>query len=201
MISTSPPLLLIGCGILKKEIRFLVEKNGWALETFFLDSLLHVNLDHLFQAVTSTLDRHTGRETIVFYGDCHPHMDSLLKSAKTFRTPGQNCLEMLLGPELFIRELGQGAFFLLEDWASCWEQMLEETFGPNKDVMREIVQGDRKYLLAVSTPCTRDFKHEAEAAGKLVGLPLRWMDVSLDHLESVLHTAIIHKLGDVLCQK
>lgn len=200
-MSRRPSLLLIGCGILKKEIRFLVEKNGWPLETLFLDSSLHVNLDHLLQTLTSTLDCHTGREIIVFYGDCHPLMDSLLKSARTFRTMGQNCVEMLLGHELFIRELEQGAYFLLEDWVSCWEQMLRETFGPNNDVMREIVQGDRKYLLALTTPCTRDFSNEAEAAGELVGLPLRWLNVSLDHLESVLHAAIIHKLGDVTCQK
>jgi len=193
------PLLLLGCGILQREIRFLIEKNGWPLETHFLDSALHIDFDKLSQALTATLKQHQERETIVFYGACHPLMEKMLTSANTFRTVGQNCVEMLLGPERFTNELEQGAFFLLEEWARRWERIVTATFGTNREVIREIYQADRGYLLCLSTPCSGDFRGEAEEAGRLVGLPLRWLDVSLDHLESVLITAIAQKQGENQC--
>ncbi|MDA8429753.1 MAG: DUF1638 domain-containing protein [Geobacteraceae bacterium] len=188
------PLLLLGCGILHKELRFLIQRNSWPVETFFLDSALHIDFDKLSLALTSGLQQHAGRDVIVFYGACHPLMEKILASAGTFRTMGQNCVEMLLGAELFTRELEQGAFFLLEDWARRWERIVTATFGTNRGVIREIYQGDRGYLLCISTPCSADFRAEAEQAGRLVGLPLRWLDVSLDHLESVLQEAINRKM-------
>lgn len=190
MTLPSVPPVLLGCGILQKEIRFLIKKNGWPLETHFLDSGLHIDFGRLSLALTTALDHHAERENIVFYGACHPQMDKMLASADTFRTAGQNCVEMLLGPERFSNELAQGAFFLLEEWAHCWEKIVTETFGANREVIKEIYRGDRSYLLGVTTPCSGDFRAEAEEAGRLVGLPLRWLDVSLDHLAEVLFAAI-----------
>jgi hypothetical protein len=103
---------------------------------------------------------------------------------------------MLLGKELFMAELAQGAFFLLEEWAQRWERLMIDTFGPNLEVMREMVRGDRSNLLCITTSCSGNFKEKAEKAGQFVELPLRWLDVSLDHLESVLQSAIDRKLQE-----
>ncbi len=196
-IPAQKPLLLLGCGILQKEIRFLVDKNGWRLEVHFLDSALHIDFDKLLLALTSALNQHEEREVIVFYGACHPLMETILDTSKTFRTVGQNCVEMLLGPERFTYELEQGAFFLLEEWARRWERIVTATFGTNREIIREIFQGDRSSLLCVKTPCSGDFSAEAEEAGRLVGLPLRWMEVSLEHLEKVLQEAIDRKQSEL----
>ncbi len=201
MTVPSTPLLLLGCGILQKEIRFLIKKKGWLLETCFLDSALHIDYEKLSLSLTTALNQHQTREKIVFYGTCHPLMDTILGNANTFRTKGQNCVEMLLGPELFRAELEQGAFFLLEEWARDWEQIVTATFGTNREVIREIFQGDRNRLLCITTSCSDDFKVEAEAAARLVGLPLRWMQVSLDHLESVLSAVLACKRSEGQCQK
>jgi hypothetical protein len=188
---TKNRLLLLGCGILKKEVDFLIQKNGWPLETLFLDSALHVDFNRLSKSLTSALARHRGENVIVFYGTCHPLMEQMLAESKTFRTRGQNCVEMLLGHDLFTQELANGAYFLLEDWARRWEHILTKTFNTkNQDLICDIFQGDRKYLLGLRTPCSDDFTDEAEAAGRMVGLPLRWRDVPLGHLESVLLEAI-----------
>jgi hypothetical protein len=200
-IPPTPGPLLLGCGILRNEIRFLIEKNGWHLETCFLDSSLHINFDKLSLALTTALSRHAGREIIVFYGACHPLMESILHFAETYRTVGQNCVEMLLGAELFTKELEQGAFFLLEEWAHHWVQIVTATFGTNREVIREMYRGDRGYLLCVSTPCSGDFTAAAEEAGRLVGLPLRRMEVSLDHLETVLQEAIARNMRAATCLK
>ncbi len=183
-------LLLAGCGILRKEIRFLIKKNGWPLDVSFLDSALHVDFEALSKGLISVLGRHAGRRVIVFYGACHPLMERILDEAKVCRTPGQNCVEMLLGHELFTRELSQGAFFLLKDWARRFDVILKRTLGNNEAVWKAVYQEDRKYLACIRTPCSGDFSIEAEAAGEKVGLPLKWMDASLDHLESVLHAMV-----------
>lgn len=194
-------LLLLGCGILQEEIRFLNEKNCWNLETCFLDSTLHIDFDKLSLALTSALRQHEEHAVIVFYGACHPLMEQILATANTFRTPGQNCVEMLLGPDLFRKELEQGAFFLLEEWARHWGRIISATFGTKREVIQEIFRGDRRYLLCISTPCSRDFKTEAEAAGQLVGLPLRWHNVTLDHIEALLEATITRKIRETTCPK
>lgn len=187
--------LLLGCGILHKEIRLLIEKNNWPLDTFFVDSILHVDFGALAASLQSALARNAGRRNIVFYGACHPLMERMLHQAGTFRTEGQNCVEMLLGAERFGEELAGGAYFLLEDWALRWEQMINRTFGPNPMIVRDIFCACHSGLLCLRTPCSGDFKAAAENASRQAGLPLRWLDVTLDNLESVLHRALDRRLG------
>jgi hypothetical protein len=194
---TDDPLLLLGCGILHKEVTFLIAKNNWPVDTLFLDSALHVDFERLAKSLTATLANHRARKSIVFYGTCHPLMDQILEEAGSFRTRGQNCCEMLLGPAAFHEELARGAYFLLEDWAKRWEHIMTKTFNTrNLTVIRDIFQGDRTCLIGLRTPCSADFTAAAEAAAEMVGLPLRWQDVPLDHLEAVLREAISRKQGE-----
>lgn len=182
-------LLLGGCGILRREVEYLVAKRGWPVDTLFLDSALHCDLDKLGRGVTGTLRRAASREVVVFYGACHPLMDDMLAQAGTIRTEGQNCVEMLLGHDRFTEELSRGAYFLLEEWARRWHEIVEKTFGPNLAVAREIFRTHCQYILAIRTPCSTDFTREAETAASYVGVSLRWMDVTTDHLEHVLDAA------------
>jgi hypothetical protein len=188
-----PHPVLLGCGILQAEVMWLIEKNGWQIGTDFLDSSLHVNFEKLAHALQTGILRNKGRDVIVFYGCCHPRMEKILETAHTFRTQGQNCVEMLLGPARFMAELTEGAFFLLEDWALRWDEAIGKTFGNNPDVTREIFQLSNKSLLCLRTPCSGDFEAAAIAIGEKVGLPVRWMDVDLLHLEAVLREAVLHQ--------
>lgn len=191
-ISPRPPILL-GCGILAREIDYIINKNGWNLDTDFLPSSLHMDLKALAQELTAGLKRHDGRSTVVFYGCCHPLMDRMLDEAGTVRTEGRNCIEMLLGSEVYERELAAGAFFLLDDWAWNWDAIMTQTFGPNRAILAEIMQLDRKFLLSIRTPCSKDFSEVAENASRQTGLPLRWIDADLEPLEAVLRKALACK--------
>jgi hypothetical protein len=191
-----PPLTMIGCGILRKEVDRLIEKNQWNVHTHFLDSALHNYLNRLSAELNQALEEQEklGEKTLVFYGSCHPLMENYLEEHHTCRTEGQNCIVMLLGYELFMQELEKGAYFLLEDWALTWEPMITACFGMNTMVIREIFHSSHKYILALKTPCNNDFSEAAEAAANFVDLPLQWMDVNLDHLESILADAIQRRL-------
>ncbi len=188
--------LLVACGILRREIASLVEKNLWPVEALFLDSALHVEPAALHRRLGAALARAPGPEAVVVYGCCHPGIDALVEGAGATRTPGQNCIELLLGPERFAAELEAGAFFLLEEWARRWEHILGRAFGTNWEVVREIFQGAHGYLLALRTPFSGDFRAEAEAAGRRVGLPVRWAEAGLEHLEAVLGEALATRTGD-----
>ena len=189
------PLVMVGCGILHKEVDALIRKNGWQVETHFLDSALHNYLDKLSNRLDGALEaeERAGREAVVFYGSCHPLMERILERHRTLRTRGQNCIVMLIGYERFMADLARGAYFLLEDWALTWEPMITECFGNNLAVVREIFHSSHKLMIAIRTPCSGDFTTAAEAAARFVDLPLEWMDVDLGHLESVLAEAIARK--------
>jgi Protein of unknown function (DUF1638) len=190
------PMVMVGCGILQKEVEALIRKNGWNVETHFIESALHNYFGRLWAELDTALtaEERKGKETIVFYGACHPLMDRMLEEHRTLRTCGQNCIVMLLGYERFMAELSRGAYFLLEDWALKWEPMLTELFGSNRTVLREIFHSSHKMIIAIRTPCSGDFTTAAEAAARHVDLPLEWMDVDLTHLESVLADAIERKI-------
>lgn len=122
----------------------------------------------------------------------------MLEEAKRFRTEGQDCVDMLLGHELFVAELAKGAFFLLKEWARRWEDVITRFFGiRNPRIIREMFHGDRDYLLCIRcirTPCSADFTAEAEEAGKMVDLPLRWVDTSLERFKSLMQAVVMKKM-------
>ncbi|MCK9396684.1 MAG: DUF1638 domain-containing protein [Methylobacter sp.] len=198
-MSTST-LSLVGCGILQKEVGYLIAKNNWPLTTDFLPASLHIDFKRLACALQAGLARHADEQTIVFYGACHPGMDKMLSEAHALRTAGQNCIEMLLGEEEFNRELTQGAFFLLDDWVRNWDAVVAKTFGSNISVIRDIFHDRHRYLLCLRTPQSDDFSQDAAHISDMLDLPVQWRDVSLDHLESVLHAAIRHKLESLHAQ-
>lgn len=191
-----PGKLLLGCGILRKEIAFLVAKNGWPVETRFLDSSLHVHLGQLSGALTGALSRCCGRDVAVFYGACHPYMDRILDAANSRRTAGQNCIEILLGRERFQSDLASGAFFLLEDWVLRWDAIMRKTFGDNPEIVRDIFRSSHNRLLALRTPCSGDFRAEAEAVGRKLSLPVEWEDAPLEPLERALSEVLFGPEAD-----
>jgi len=176
--------ILVGCGILQKEISLLIEKNGWPLWSAFLPSGLHVDFGKLQNSLDKCLDHYAGQVGFVFYGACHPRMDQILESAGVMRTPGQNCVDIYLGHEMFCQQLEQGAFFLFEDWAIHWKEIVGSIMPGDPEIMRSIFCSAHKYLLAIRTPCSGDFSAEAEAVSEMTSLELRWIDVGLDHLEA-----------------
>lgn len=180
----SLPEKMIGCGILKKEIDFLIKKNGWQIGAAYLPSGLHVDFNRLQKSLEKCLALHGGRTSFAFYGACHPRMDQILDSASVIRTPGQNCVDIYLGHETFCRELEQGAFFLFEDWALHWKEIIGEVMPGDPEIMRSIFRTAHKYLLAIRTPCSGDFRAEASAVSDMTSLELRWIDVGLENLEA-----------------
>jgi len=191
-LSTPPERLkVIGCGILQKEVEFLIRKNDWPLDTCFLDSTFHNNLYLLSESLEKAIVENKKQDLFILYGACHPLMDRILERHRIFRTEGQNCIEMLLGAGLFRSEVEGGAFFLLEDWATHWSKVMKTAYGnANSEIIREIFISDRKYFLGVRTPCSDNFESLALGISTDFDVPLCWIDIDLGHFESVLEKAV-----------
>jgi hypothetical protein len=183
-------LTLIACGILHKEINCLIRKNSWPVRPIYLPSGLHVDFGKLQRTLEKSLERYGDQPRIVFYGACHPLMDQILNAANTIRTPGQNCVDIYLGSALFDRELADGAFFLFEDWALHWDDIVGGKQGLTPAVMRDIFRSAHTRLLAIRTPCSGDFAARAEEISRRTLLELHWIDIGLEHLERTLGTVI-----------
>lgn len=183
--------VLLGCGILRREVRCVCERRGWALETHWLDAGLHGRTSQLGRALSLALAAQAGREVVVLYGCCHPRMDDIVARPGVRRVIEQNCLALLLGAEEFARHAEAGAYFLLEEWTDDWAGRLARSFGTSDlALVREIFRADRSHLVALRTPCSNDYEDRARAAARTVGLPLHWRDCGLGHLERALEATL-----------
>lgn len=181
--------LLISCGILNKEVEFLMAARGWDWEVLFLKSSLHFDFEELEQGLNRALSSRGGERAVVLYGVCHPLIDRIVAGHRAVRVPCQNCVELLLGTERFTADLAQGAYFLLEEWARDWDAIMERTFG-SLAMAREIFRSDRRLLVAVRTPCSGDFSAVAENIALSLGVPLKWVDADLGPLEAGIRAAM-----------
>jgi hypothetical protein len=183
-------IALVGCGILRAEIDALVERNDWPVDTKLLGAALHDDPLALARALEAVLARTAGPCVLVGYGACSPGFDALVARRGAIRLGGENCLAQLLGEARYHDALADGAYFLLERWARDWPRAMPRTFGKKLSVLREILHVDRRYLLAIETPCSGDFREAAERAARDADLPLRWTQVGLEPLERAIGDAL-----------
>jgi hypothetical protein len=179
-------VLVIGCGILQRELALAATTYGLKFDTRLLSPSLHLDPSKLERQVKAQLVNTAQQDARVFFGSCHPNLDQWLAAAGRRRTRGTNCIEMLLGPTRYEHELSTGAYFLIEPWARGFTAALKRSFGDRPRVAREIFQGAHSRMLAIRTPCSGDFNDAAEAAAREVGLPLEWTTVDLSELAEVM---------------
>lgn len=183
---------LISCGILKKEINYLISKNQWNVNPTFLHSGLHTNFDKLWNTLSKSIDKHQSQETLVCYGSCHPLMHKLMEKTNSKRTLVQNCVDLILGKAKFNEELEKGAFFLFEDWALNWDKIAPPIIGKNPLHIKELYSSEHNYLLCIETPCSNDFSIYANEISEITGLPVKWLKTDLKQLENNLKELILN---------
>lgn len=194
----SPDLTIVGCGIVQKELDYIIHENGWNIKTQFACSSLHVDFDMLWNSLDKMLtNAHKHSEKIlVLYGTCHPLIDNLINKYNSKRIPVQNCIELLLGKDIFTQELSDGAFFLLEDWAKRWKYVTSKVFGENLKGEDIIFKESHTKLLALKTPTSNNFEKEAEEVGQITGLPLEWRDINLDIMAKTVQNSITELINE-----
>lgn len=178
---------LVCCGILGREVERLRSERRWPAEVVALPSSLHDDPARLSRALSCALTG-AARGGLALHGACFPGIDGTVRRAGGRRLPVENCFALLLGAARYRREQEAGAYFLLEDWARRFPAAIRPLGRP--EVVREIFQEAHRYLLALATPCSGDYRAEAEEVARLTGLPLRWERVGLEALAGQVEPAL-----------
>lgn len=186
-MSAAPRVRLVCCGILGREVERLRAERGWPAEVLALPTSLHADPERLSRCLSGALSGACG-SGLALYGACFPGIDRLVHLAGGRRLPVENCFALLLGAERYRREQEAGAYFLLEDWARHFPDAIRPL--GSLAAVREIFQGAHRYLLALTTPCTGDYRAAAREVARLTGLPLRWERVSLEPLAAQVEWAL-----------
>ena len=114
-------IALIICGALGKEVKDLVDQQGWDVDIYGVPATHHFRPKLIVEAVESKLAAIASRyeRVIVVYGDCGTAgaLDPVLARHGAVRLEGPHCYEMFAGAREFERlaEAQPGTFFLT-DW-------------------------------------------------------------------------------------
>ena len=177
-------VLIISCGIFKKEIEFLKKENRLSYPTIFLDSAVHIYPEKLQTVLTNAIEKalKSFQYIILMYGDCHPYINDLYDPKRVVRLSGINCCENILGRELYRKLRKEGAFFVFEEWAYRWKEIFVDEIGLNEKIAPIFMKSMHKSILYIDTGVSEvpiDILKEMSA---FFDLPFDIMKVELDFL-------------------
>jgi hypothetical protein len=109
----------IACGALARELRALIDANGWAADILGLPALLHNRPERIPGAVRDRIRQARQRydRIIVVYGDCGTGglLDAALAEEGVSRVAGPHCYEMYGHVDFeALSSAENGAFFLTD---------------------------------------------------------------------------------------
>ncbi|MBU1220029.1 DUF1638 domain-containing protein [Myxococcota bacterium] len=118
---------IICCGILETEVRRILSEDYPGLDAVFCNSILHMKPESLQGVLNEKIK--PGYHNILLYGDCAPHISDLEKQPDFHRPPVVNCIEMLLGPDLYRSLRRDRAFFMMHEWSHRWREIFIDEMG------------------------------------------------------------------------
>jgi hypothetical protein len=131
-----PPVLLIACGALAREVTDLIRANGWRhLEVTCLPAHFHNTPQHIAPGVAAKIREARGRyaDILVLYGDCGTggELDRVLEAEGVERIAGPHCYEFYMGAIDFaaLAEAEPGCFFLTDYLARHFDRLIVEGLG------------------------------------------------------------------------
>lgn len=194
-----PTPLLLACGILREEIRALIDRGRIVAQAHFLNARLHRDPLALKKALQGTLGywrRRFGHRIVVVYGDAclgfNGEMQQLVDDFGLVKVRAVNCIDCQLGGSGRLLEIDPDhkCFFLNKAFLQFGRQRL---FDREPAVIREQFK-----MLAAIVPIDplgdlEAHRDEIQRISELTGLPVRdRLDVGLEGVEAVLIEALNH---------
>lgn len=146
-------ITIVSCSILKEEL-LILHRNEWPeTEIRFLDSMLHMHPQQLAWQLNSVLTEELaqGRDVLLIYGDCCPHMATISMQPNVVRVSGSNCCELLLGRGEYRRLMREGVFFMMPEWMRRWQEVFSVELGLNSENARSFMKEMHKRLVYLDT--------------------------------------------------
>jgi hypothetical protein len=142
---------LIACSIFRDEIEALQREGALPYEVKYIPSILHLNPAKLDLLLRKELIKRKGEPIALVYGDCCPDMLAFSQLDNIERPEVRNCCELILGREVYIQHLRQGAFFLMPEWVRKWRDIFFSYMKLNKNVAVDMMQHLHRYFLYLDT--------------------------------------------------
>ncbi len=126
-----PPVLVIACGAIARELVRTTRANRWAHMDFqCLPPQLHNRPELITAAVERVIEENRARYEIIFvaYGDCGTGgaLDRMLAKQGIERLPGAHCYEFFIGSEAFeqLTDEEPGSFYLTDFLVTHFQRLV-----------------------------------------------------------------------------
>lgn len=174
---------ILSCSIFKNEIEYMIKNGDIDLQVDFINSMLHIYPEKLQIVVENYVEKNIDEKIIIAYGDCYPYMLDLEKNRNIVRTQGINCCEIIMGRELYRKLRGEGAFFLMPEWAERWQEVIESHLGLNPENAKYLMKEFHTKLIYLDTGLKEIPYEKLKSMSEYVGLPYEVLTISLLHLK------------------
>jgi len=176
------PTLLIACGALAREVKHLVDANGWnGFELTCLPADLHNRPDRIPDALRGKIReaRDTGRygNILALYGDCGTGglLDTMLAEEGVERIPGAHCYEFFAGSDAFASLVEEeiGSFYLTDYLVRFFDRLIIKGLGIDRHPeLLEAYFGNYKRIVYLAQTEDPELETMAQAAADRLGLAL-----------------------------
>jgi hypothetical protein len=170
--------LLIACGALAREVRALIERNGWShLQLTCLPAQLHNRPERIPAAVRAKIRANRSRfeRILVVYGDCGTggELDRVLAEEGVLRIEGPHCYAFYRGLDAFLAEADAepGCFYLTDFLARHFERLVIEGLGLDRHPeLLPLYFGNYTKLVYLAQTADTEREQAAKAAALRLGL-------------------------------
>jgi hypothetical protein len=201
---------VVCCGILKKEVQKLVDKNSLDVKVHFLDAGLHVDYAKLEKVLTSAIEvcsKHGAKGIVVVYGDlCHPKIKEIVgKYGKSVKVDALNCIDCLLGGHRKLLQIDPNSdhFYLSPGWMPSNVEKNEnfrQVFDWSQKEIKLLFRDLNGIILIDSLGNLDEFESDIEKFRSNTGLQVtNTEEVGIRGLEAVLFEAL-KKLENQSCE-
>jgi len=185
------PVLLLGCGIFRREFTLLPESLRSGFHPVFLDSMLHMEPARLDLILKTALGRTDEERVVLAYGDCSPHLPDFDNQARTVRVAGCNCCEMWLGRKRYGELRKEAVFFLMPEWTLRWEHIIKDELGlKTRELARDFMAQTMRSAVYIDTGVIPVPTAVLEAFSGYTCLPVEVEKTGTEHFIIALETAL-----------
>jgi hypothetical protein len=174
---------LISCGILKKEVKKLIEEQALCVQPCFLDEGLHVDYNELERKLISAIEscsKEGSKGIVVVYGDlCHPRIKKIVeKFSNVVKVDAINCIDCLLGGHGRLLDVDpkDDHFYLSPGWMpSNLEKNIrfQEVFDWSQKGVKNLFKDLKGVIIIDSLGNLDEFKSDIEDFSCYTGLPVK----------------------------
>ena len=177
-MASPPRTLLIACGALAREVRALIDLNGWQhMRLTCLPAKLHNRPQLIPAAVRAKIRANRARyeRILVVYGDCGTggELDRVLAEEGVERIDGPHCYAFYRGVATFLEEADAepGCFYLTDFLVRHFERLIIEGLGIDRHPeLLPLYFGNYDKLVYLAQTSDPALEQRAKAAALRLGL-------------------------------